>query len=106
MNVLASLALAAVAAVAASPAFAGAPKIAGSWSGDMRQVDVDRESKYPMTLTLQGSKGTSSYPSLKCGGAWSRVGETKEGYAIYREKVINEPGGTCIDAIMVVHIYA
>jgi hypothetical protein len=59
-----------------------------------------------MTLQLQGAKGTSTYPTLKCGGVWSRIGETKEGYAIYKEKVINEPGADCIDGIAVVHTYA
>lgn len=101
MKLFASISFAVGAAVTASSAIAGGAGVSGSWSGEMRQIDVDRESKYPMMLTLQGAKGTSSYPSLKCGGAWTRVGQTKDGYAIYHERIINEPGGTCIDGIFV-----
>jgi hypothetical protein len=106
MNLFACVSIVTAAVAFASPVLAGSSPISGNWSGDMRQIDIDRESKYPMTLTLQGNKGTSSYPTLKCGGVWSRIGETKEGYTIFKEKVINEPGGTCIDGIAVVHAYA
>ena len=107
MKPLASLSLAGVIAIAVlAPAHAGSVAVAGNWSGEMRQIDTENESKYPMTLSLQGNKGTSSYPTLKCGGTWSRISETKDGYAIYKEKIINEPGGTCIDGIAIVQPYA
>jgi hypothetical protein len=109
MNVFASISLAvgvAVAVAASSPAMAGGSAVAGSWSGEMRQIDPDGESKYPMTLVLQGTKGTSSYPTLKCGGTWSRIGETKDGYVIYKEKVANDDGGSCIDGVVIVRVDA
>jgi hypothetical protein len=107
MKVLASLSLAViVASAAASPSMAGGVNVAGMWSGEMRQIDVDQETKYPMLLSLKGNKGTSSYPTLKCSGSWSRIGETKEGFAIYKEKITNEPGGSCIDGITIVQPYA
>jgi hypothetical protein len=87
--------------VAISSAAQGGGQVVGSWAGEMRQVDVDRESKYAMTLTLKGATGASSYPTLQCGGEWTRVGETKDGYAIYHEKIVNEPGGTCIDGVFI-----
>lgn len=74
----------------------------GGWTGEMRQVDVDRESRYPMMLSLKGAKGTTAYPTLKCAGTLSRVGTTKSGYAIYQETIKNEPGASCIDGIILV----
>jgi hypothetical protein len=79
-----------------------AASVAGSWGGEMRQVDVDRETRYPMTLTLKGTSGTTSYPTLKCGGTLAKVGETNSGYAIYQETIKNEPGATCIDGVVLV----
>jgi len=83
-----------------SVAFAGS-KTTGSWSGEMRQIDPTAERTYPMTLTIDGKKGASSYPSLKCGGTLTRVAEAK-GYSIYREQVANETGGTCVGGMIIV----
>ena len=69
----------------------------------MRQVDPTQETSYPMTLTITGAKGQSSYPTLNCGGSWSRIGETKEGYSIFKEAVVNEPGASCIDGVAIVY---
>lgn len=74
----------------------------GAWTGEMRQIDADRETRYPMMLTLKGAKGTTAYPTFKCAGTLSRVGTTKSGYVIYQETVKNEPGGGCIDGIVLV----
>ena len=100
MRLFASFAF--VAIVVASPAFAGAPSVAGNWSGQMRQIDPSKETSYPMTLTLSGKKGTTSYPTLKCGGTLARVAEAKGGYTIYKETVTNESGGGCIDGVLIV----
>ncbi len=81
---------------------AGPASVTGSWSGEMRQVDVSRETHYPMTLTLKGKTGTSSYPELKCAGALTKIGETKSGYVIYQEAIKNEPGANCVDGIVLV----
>ena len=82
----------------------GAPGgVVGSWSGDLRQIDPTAETKYPMTLsiTAKGAKGSSAYPSLKCKGTWTRLAQ-RDGYSIYREKVTNEPGASCVDGIVTV----
>jgi hypothetical protein len=94
-----------VAAVVLSvaPAIAGERGVSGSWSGEMRQIDPTVETRYPMVLRLDGETGASLYPTLKCGGAWARIGETKDGYTIYKETVVNEPGATCIDGYAIVH---
>jgi len=101
MRSSASVALMLTLTLTAGPAFAGGPSLAGTWVGEMRQIDVKQESSYPMTLTLQGAKGESSYPSLKCGGTWKRVAE-KDGFSIYKETVRNDAGGGCIDGLMTV----
>lgn len=94
---LVSVVVGTVAASAGGPA-----SIAGSWSGEMRQVDVDRESRYPFLLTIKGKSGTTAYPTLKCSGTLTKIGETKSGYAIFQEAVKNEPGATCIDGVVVI----
>ena len=99
MRSLASIVL--VAVVAVSPAFASGASISGIWSGTMRQVDPSEEKSYPMTLTLSGKKGATSYPSLKCGGKLARVAEAAGGYTIYKETITNEPGGSCIDGVVI-----
>jgi len=101
MRVLAS-ACAVAALIAAGSANAKVSNTSGTWTGHVRQVDVDSETTYPITVKLQGAKGTSSYPTLKCTGTWARIGETKDGYAIYHERVVNEPDGTCIDGVFTV----
>lgn len=93
------ISIAVAAAFCAVAAQAGSASPGESWAGEMRQIEVDGESKYPMTLTLKGKTGGSSYPTLKCAGVWTRIGVTKDGYAIYHEKVVNEPGATCIDGV-------
>jgi hypothetical protein len=103
MRSFAYLSFAALAAGSLSAQAGDAPaSVNGSWTGEMRQIDADREARYPMLLTLKGAKGTTAYPTLKCGGTLSRVSTTKSGYAIYQETVTNEPGGSCIDGIVIV----
>jgi hypothetical protein len=97
--VLASLA---VLVAGSSLASADPVSVNGSWAGEMRQVDVDNETRYPMTLTLKGKTGETSYPTLNCGGALTKIADTKGGYAIYQERITNEPGGTCIDGVVLV----
>jgi hypothetical protein len=57
-----------------------------------------------MTLSLAGGKGTSSYPTLKCKGVWTRIGRTADGYDVFQEKIVNEPGATCIDGVAAVYL--
>lgn len=102
MRSFALLSLAAVAFGAVPAHAAGAASVLGQWSGEMRQIDVDRESRYPMTVTIKGKTGTTSYPSLKCAGSLTKIGETKGGYVLYQETIKNEPGGTCIDGVVMV----
>ncbi len=98
--------LSVVAIVAASsPVLAAAkPPTTGTWVGEMRQIDPDRETSYPMTLTLmsKGKKGKVAYPTLKCAGTLSKIADVKAGYTVYYETVTNEPGGTCIDGVVTV----
>ena len=105
MRSSASIALVLVLTLAAGPAYAGGSNLTGKWVGEMRQIDVKEETRYPMTLTLQGAKGASSYPTLKCTGTWSRVGE-KDGYTVYKETARNEADGSCTDGIMTVTLDA
>jgi hypothetical protein len=103
MRLFAWLSLAALIAGSAAVQAGDAPaSVNGAWTGEMRQIDVDRESRYPMMLSLKGAKGTSAYPTLKCAGTLSRIGTTKTGYVIYQETIKNEPGGTCIDGVVLV----
>lgn len=103
MRSLACLSFAAGVVVAATyPAFAGAVSVNGSWAGEMRQIDPDRETRYPMTMTLKGKTGASSYPTLNCTGALTKIAETKSGYTIYQEKVANNADGHCIDGVVAV----
>jgi hypothetical protein len=97
------LSFAVLIAISTSAQAGDAPaSVNGSWTGEMRQIDVERESRYPMLLTLKGAKGTTSYPTLKCGGTLSRIATTKSGYVILQETIKNEPGGSCIDGIVTV----
>lgn len=79
-----------------------AVSVNGAWSGEMRQIDEDRETRYPMLLTLNGAKGATTYPTLKCGGTLARLGTSKSGYVIFQETVKNDPGGNCIDGVVMV----
>jgi len=74
----------------------------GSWTGEMRQIDADRETRYPMMVSLNGAKGTTTYPTLKCTGTLSRLGTSKAGYVVFQETVKNDPGGNCIDGVVTV----
>jgi hypothetical protein len=93
----------AAALLSVAPALAGGDGVSGNWSGEMRQIDPAQETRYPMILKLDGETGASLYPTLNCGGAWTRIGETKDGYAIYKETVVNEAGANCIDGYAIVH---
>jgi hypothetical protein len=81
---------------------AGPASVDGSWAGEMRQVDVDNETRYPMALTLKGKTGATSYPTLNCSGALTKIADTNGGYAIYQERITNQPGATCIDGVVLV----
>lgn len=105
MRLIASLSIAGFAAMSIMPTLAAvsAPK-SGTWSGEMRQIDPDRDTNYPMTLTLsaKGKKAKVAYPTLKCTGALTKVADVKAGYAVYYETVTNEPGGNCIDGVVTI----
>ncbi len=86
---------------------AGEPGVNGTWTGSMRQVDVDRESRYPMKLHLSGAKGETDYPELQCGGTLTRVAMAQGGYTIYRETIVRgafspEKNSGCIDGLLIV----
>jgi hypothetical protein len=100
MRLIGSVLLAVAFAGLSATAQAGDVSLDGSWAGEMRQIDPDRESHYPVTMTLKGKSGTTAYPTLKCSGKLTRIAEAKSGYAIYQEKVTNDPGGTCIDGLV------
>ncbi|NOT41086.1 MAG: hypothetical protein HOP13_11390 [Alphaproteobacteria bacterium] len=82
-------------------AIAGPAGMNGSWGGEMRQIEVSTELKYPMTLTIKGKVAEADYPTLNCRGSWTRVAE-KNGYVIYAEKVTNKKGASCIDGMVMV----
>jgi hypothetical protein len=101
MRILASLT---AFVLSATSALASGANVSGNWTGEMRQVDPTREASYPMSLTITGAKGKSSYPSLNCSGTWARIGQTKEGYAIFKETAVNEPEASCIDGVVIVRV--
>ncbi|MFM9865733.1 MAG: hypothetical protein ACKVRO_19235 [Micropepsaceae bacterium] len=74
-----------------------------TWSGEMRQIEVNTETTYPMTLTFARTIVTADYPTLNCSGTWTKVAESN-GYLIYAEKVTNRQGATCIDGMAMVAI--
>jgi hypothetical protein len=80
----------------------------GTWFGSMRQVDVDGERSYPMTLTVNGDRGTTDYPKLKCGGELERVGSASGGYLVYKETITRgafnmTEGEGCVDGVVTLH---
>ena len=88
-------------------AWAGNANLSGHWTGEMRQVDPDLESRYAMALSLKGSGGTTSYPSLKCGGSLEKIGDAAGGYVIFREKITygalnSDVERGCIDGLLIV----
>lgn len=88
-------------------AWAGDAKLSGRWAGEMRQVDPDQESRYLMTLRLEGSGGATSYPSLKCGGSLEKIGDAAGGYVIFREKITygalnSDVERGCIDGLLII----
>ena len=85
-------------------AAAGPAGMNGSWSGEMRQIEMSAETTYPMTLTIMGEGAESNYPALNCSGTWTRVAE-KNGYVIYAETVRNQEGASCIDGMVMVTLY-
>lgn len=94
-----------VTSVVVGSAVAGAKS--ETWVGNMRQVDVNAETKYPMTVTFNGTKVTSTYETLSCGGNWVRIGGTSPDYVIYKETIThgsidNPDPGTCIDGVVIV----
>jgi hypothetical protein len=81
----------------------GSTRLSGSWAGEMRQIEVNAEDKYPMTLTLSAAGGMSNYPTLNCSGTWTKIG-ARSGYTIYEEKITNTKGATCIDGMVMVKL--
>jgi hypothetical protein len=80
----------------------------GRWYGAMRQVDVDGEQSYPMTLTLNESGGSTDYPKLSCGGELERLGTASGGYVIYKETITRGAfdkgkGNGCVDGVVIIH---
>jgi hypothetical protein len=84
-------------------AIAAPAGLAGSWAGEMRQVEANAETTYPMTISFGAKTATSDYPTLNCSGTWTKVAE-KDGYVIYAETVTNKKGATCIDGMVMVTI--
>jgi hypothetical protein len=78
----------------------------GRWYGTMQQLD--NNTSYPMTLEIDGNRGTTDYPKLKCGGELSRIGSASGGYVVYKETItrgaLTEGKETgCVDGIVIVH---
>jgi hypothetical protein len=84
-------------------AIAAPAGLTGSWAGEMRQVEANAETSYPMTISFGAKTATSDYPTLNCSGTWTKVA-AKNGYVIYAEKVTNKKGATCIDGMVTVTI--
>ena len=73
----------------------------------MRQIEVNGEMDFPISVTFSGGKATSKYESLSCGGEWTRIGGTSPDYVIYKETItygsVNDPDtGSCIDGVVIV----
>ena len=83
----------------------------GTWYGSMRQVDLASEASYPMTLMLNGDRGTTDYPSLNCGGELERVGAASGGYVVYKETITRgafdkATGKGCVDGVVTLYAKA
>ncbi len=89
--------------ISGSVAVAGSAGLADSWAGEMRQVEANVETTYPMTLSFGAKTVTADYPTLNCSGTWTKVAESS-GYVIYAEKATNKKGATCIDGMVMVTI--
>lgn len=98
-----AFAVAVVALTASGAAAAGVPAMTGVWTGEMRQIEVDTEATYPMTLTFAGKSAVADYPTLNCSGIWTKVTE-RNGYVIYAEEAANRDGATCVDGMVMVTI--
>jgi hypothetical protein len=98
-------ALAVSASLVVNPVLSDDQILTGVWSGNMRQFDEKTEKSYPMTVTLSGATGVSEYPTLSCGGRWTKIGEAL-GHVIYSETITHgrfdeKRVGGCIDGVVI-----
>jgi hypothetical protein len=57
-------------------AAADEPAFVGTWVGEATDIQGDRVTKYPVIVTLGRTSGTIEYPSLKCGGRLTGIGQS------------------------------
>jgi hypothetical protein len=72
---------------ATPPKTVAAPKpgnLTGTWTGPLAQVGQTKQ--HPITITISGKTGTSSYPDQHCAGKLTRVGSTGD-YAYFTETI-------------------
>lgn len=99
-----SVLAAAVAVCFAEPSFAGDVGFDGAWAGQMRQIDTEEQTRYPMELNVKGDRLETRYRTLSCGGVLEKIAD-HDSYSIYREKITTgaiKPSDTngCIDGIV------
>jgi TIR domain len=73
------------------------PLIAGTWSGELAQVDSKRPYKFQVVIGPRGAETT--YPDLDCTGKLTRVGAS-ESYVFFVETITKgaaDKGGRCPD---------
>lgn len=76
--------------------------IVGTWTGTVSQNKG--KSNYTVVMTVSASGATTEYPELKCGGALTRVGQSR-GYVFFTETISHGgqgTGGSCIDGTITV----
>jgi hypothetical protein len=56
----------------------------GTWTGPLAEVGQTKQ--HPITITISGKTGTSSYPDQHCAGKLTRVGSTGD-YAYFTETI-------------------
>jgi hypothetical protein len=79
------------------PLVSQAQGLVGSWSGTVTQPRPKNET-YPMKMQLNGTTGSSDYPSLGCGGTLTYLGTQGEGFG-YQEH-ITYGQKKCIDGVI------
>lgn len=88
----------------------GEPAYVGTWTGEATDVQGERVTKYPVVMTLERTRGTIEYPSLKCGGRLTGIGQSSP-YVFFIETIThggldetNSANGGCISGAITVRI--
>jgi hypothetical protein len=62
------------------------PAYVGTWVGEATDVQGQQVTTYPIVMTLERTRGTIEYPSLKCGGRLNGIGQSSP-YVFFIESI-------------------